>query len=214
MSKVTIIDYGMGNLLSVCRAFEHLGAEIILTHNPEKIAHAELLVLPGVGAFGDGMQALNDKGLSDSIKNYAQKGKPLLGICLGAQMLLDSSDEFGSHQGLGLISGKVVAIPHQNQQGHDLNVPHMGWADLQPANNDHFSHPLLDSTANGSALYFVHSFHVQTEAQSDLVATCDYSGNQLTAVVQHDNVVGCQFHPEKSGPVGLNMLKNFLELAA
>lgn len=214
MSRITVIDYGMGNLLSVCRAFEHLGAEVELTADPEAVRRAERLVLPGVGAFGDGMAALNDLGLSSAIREAAVGGTPVLGICLGAQMLLDGSEEFGEHQGLGLIPGRVRAIPASGSQGEPLKVPHMGWADLHAANDTCFDHPLLAGTVRGSAVYFVHSFQAHPLAEADRAAECDYAGNRLTAMISHGKVFGCQFHPEKSGPVGLQILKNFVELAA
>ena len=214
MNKITVIDYGMGNLLSVRRAFEQVGAEVILTADPEQVRQAERLVLPGVGAFGDGMAALEQRGLSDAIREAAGRGVPLLGICLGAQMLLDASEEFGTHQGLGLIPGQVQAIPAQGSDGNELKVPHMGWADLHPANQQHFDNPLLAHTAQGSAVYFVHSFQAHPVDGSDLAAVCDYAGNRLSAMLHRNNVYGCQFHPEKSGPVGLNILQQFVELAA
>jgi len=214
MSNVVVVDYGMGNLLSVCRALEHLGAQVELTSNPETVRNAERIVLPGVGAFGDGMQALEEQQLGRAIQDAADAGTPLLGICLGAQMLLDSSEEFGNHLGLGLIPGKVLAIPPCGIAGETLKIPHMGWANLRPANDHLFDNPLLDHTAPDSAVYFVHSFQAHPQDPADIAAVCDYAGNQLTAMVRHGNVFGCQFHPEKSGPVGLNILKRFLEIAA
>lgn len=214
MNKVTVIDYGMGNLASVCRAFEHLGAEVTLSDDPHQIGNAERLVLPGVGAFGDGMQALDEKKLSDPIRHAAASGTPLLGICLGAQMLLDSSEEFGTHSGLGLIPGTVLAIPDSDASGQSLKVPHMGWADLVPANDSHFDNQLLRHTEPGSAVYFVHSYQAHPQSANHRTAICDYAGHALTAMLQHGNIYGCQFHPEKSGPVGLGILQQFLELAA
>jgi glutamine amidotransferase len=214
MSNVTVIDYGIGNLLSVCRALEHIGAHVTLTSDPEQVRNAQRIVLPGVGAFGDGMQALEERRLSEAIREAAAGGVPVLGICLGAQMLLDSSEEFGDHLGLGLIPGKVLAIPDRGISGEALNVPHMGWANLSPANDHRFESPLLAHTAPDSAVYFVHSFQAHPHNPADIAAVCDYAGNRLTAMVRHDNVFGCQFHPEKSGPVGLGILKRFLEIAA
>lgn len=214
MSKVTVIDYGMGNLLSVQRAFEHLGAEVELSHDASSIAQASLLVLPGVGAFGDGMNELHRLGIADVLRDHAQHNKPLLGICLGAQMLLDSSEEFGQHQGLGLIPGQVRAIPQHSATGEALKTPHMGWADLQPANDAAFDNPLLNNISIGSAVYFVHSYQAQPVQADDLAAVCDYDGNALAAMVRRGNTYGCQFHPEKSGAVGLKILQAFLELAA
>lgn len=211
MNQVTVIDYGMGNLLSVIRALEHVGASAELSSDPQKIESAERLLLPGVGAFGDGMSALCERGLDTAIQVAATAGTPLLGICLGAQMLFDSSEEFGQHQGLGLIPGAVCAIPKHDHQGTPLKVPHMGWADLQPANQAHFDVPLLSDTEVGSSVYFVHSYQAQPHDPSHRAAVCDYAGNPLTAMVHRDNIYGCQFHPEKSGPVGLTILHHFME---
>ena len=160
------------------------------------------------------MQALDARGLSDAIRDAADDQAPLLGICLGAQMLLDSSQEFGDHDGLGLLSGKVVAIPGHDIEGRPLKVPHMGWSNLLPANDRQFDSPLLGRTARNSAVYFVHSFQAMPSEPGHIAAVCDYAGNRLTAMVQQGNVFGCQFHPEKSGPVGLAILQRFLELAA
>lgn len=205
-SKVTVIDYGMGNLLSVCRALEHLGAEVTLSHEPDVIVQADKLILPGVGAFGDGMNELNKRGLSDVLRDKANDGTPILGICLGAQMLLDSSEEFGSHQGLGLIPGRVLAIPTTDTEGRPLKVPHVGWSDLDTDHN----HPLLKGIPTPSAVYFVHSFQCHPNDENDLITHCLLGGHKITAMVAHANIAGCQFHPEKSGPVGLRILANFL----
>ena len=207
---VTIIDYGMGNLLSVCRAFEHVGATVILSSNPEDIRQTTHLVLPGVGAFGDGMAELKRRGLIEPIKQCTHDGIPLLGICLGAQMLLDVSEEFGSHQGLGLIHGEVRAVPPTGINGPALKVPHVGWADLESEHN----HPLLIGLPAHSAVYFVHSFQGHPSDEHDLIGYCDFGGHRLSAIIGHGQVTGCQFHPEKSGPVGLGILKNFLEQPA
>lgn len=211
MSRVTLIDYGMGNLLSVSRALQHLGVEVITSSDAQQVGRAERLVLPGVGAFGDGMQALHDRGLDRVIVEAAGRQVPILGICLGAQMLLDASEEFGEYSGLGLIPGRVTAIPGQGADGASLKVPHMGWADLLPANQDDFDDPLLADMDSHSAVYFVHSFQAHPEAPEDRVAVCDYAGNRLTAMVRRGTVSGCQFHPEKSGPVGLAILRRFVE---
>jgi glutamine amidotransferase len=173
-----------------------------------------LLVLPGVGAFGDGMAALRERGLDEAIRAQAAAGKPLLGICLGAQMLLDGSEEFGHHAGLGLIPGQVRRIPSRGSDGRPVNVPHMGWANLQATRGDKPGPALLRGTGPDSAVYFVHSLHALPEDADDLVASCRYAGHSLSAMLQRGNVHGCQFHPEKSGPVGLNILRNYLETAA
>lgn len=204
---VTLIDYGMGNLLSVARALEQEGASVSQSDDPEVIAQAERLVLPGVGAFGDGMVELRRRGLHDAVRQRVAAGVPLLGICLGAQMLLDGSAEFGDHQGLGIIPGAVRAIPATDTDGTPLKVPHVGWADLHA---DH-DHPLLAGVPAGSAVYFVHSYQCHPALADDLIAHCELGGHRLTALVAHGRVAGCQFHPEKSGPVGLRILRNFLD---
>jgi glutamine amidotransferase len=207
---VTVIDYGMGNLLSVCRALEHVGATVTLSSNPEDIQQASRLVLPGVGAFGDGMAELQRRGLIEPIQQRVRDGIPLLGICLGAQMLLDVSEEFGEHQGLGLIHGEVRAVPATGIDGQALKVPHVGWANL----GFDREHPLFKDIPLNSAVYFVHSFQCRPSDDHDLIGHCDFGGHRLSAMIGHGQISGCQFHPEKSGPVGLCMLKNFLEQPA
>jgi glutamine amidotransferase len=204
---VTVIDYGMGNLLSVCRALEHIGADVTLSSDPNVIQQARRLILPGVGAFGDGMKELQQRSLIEPIQQCAAQGTPLLGICLGAQMLLESSEEFGQHQGLGLIPGEVHAIPTSDSEDKPLKVPHVGWADLHHDGE----HPLLQAVPDGSAVYFVHSYQCHPRKPHDLIAHCELGGHRLTAMVGNDHIMGCQFHPEKSGPVGLHILHNFLE---
>jgi glutamine amidotransferase len=204
---VTVIDYGMGNLLSVCRALEHVGADVTLSGDPEIILQSERLVLPGVGAFGDGMAELERRQLIEPIRKRTADNTPLLGICLGAQMLLDNSEEFGNHNGLELIHGQVRAIPTTDTSGQPLKVPHVGWSDLhidQP-------HPLLEGLPPESAVYFVHSFQCLPQDKRDLIGHCNLGGHAITAMISHGRITGCQFHPEKSGPVGLHILRNFLE---
>lgn len=213
-ARVTVVDYGMGNLLSVCRALEHLGARVELSNRAQAVSGADSLVLPGVGAFGEGRRELDRLGLNDALQRFAEAGRPLLGICLGAQLLLDESLEFGRHPGLGLIPGRVEAIPVVSGSGHSLKVPHMGWADLRPPSGRSFDHPLLTGIEPDSAVYFVHSFRCRPDSAAHLSAECDYDGEPIGAVMARDSVFGCQFHPEKSGPVGLQILDNFLELAA
>ena len=205
--QVTVIDYGMGNLLSVCRALEHIGAAVTLSSDPSIIRQAQRLLLPGVGAFADGMAELGQRKLIAPIQQCADADVPLLGICLGAQMLLDASEEFGQHRGLGFIGGDVRAIPTTDTSGQPIKVPHVGWADLH---SDHH-HPLLSGLPVDSAVYFVHSYQCHLQDSNDLISHCDVGGHQLTAIIGRDNISGCQFHPEKSGPVGLQILRNFLE---
>jgi len=209
--KVTVIDYGMGNLFSVCRAIEHCDAEPVLCSDPDEIPRAERLVLPGVGAFGDGMAELERRELRGAIRVAAWEGKPLLGICLGMQMMMDSSEEFGLHVGLGLIPGSVTAIPAETPAGDPLKVPHVGWnALVQTHALGGWNGTLLEGTPPSSAVYFVHSYAAVPDHDEHRLANCNYGGHVVCAAVARSNVVGCQFHPEKSGPVGLAILRRFI----
>ena len=200
---IAVIDYGVGNLFSLCSSLERIGAEAVVTSDPQLIAKADKLILPGVGAFADAAQKLRDSGLDLVIKQQVAAGKEIMGICLGMQMLFEKSYEFGEHQGLGLLKGSV--IPMEGTIPAQLKIPHIGWNAL------HFckESKLLRYVKEGECVYFVHSFYVDPSAQS-VVATAEY-GKEVTAAVQLGNVMGCQFHPEKSGDVGLNILRAFCE---
>ncbi|MGG1554941.1 imidazole glycerol phosphate synthase subunit HisH [Paenibacillus ferrarius] len=198
---IAIIDYGMGNLHSVSKAVERLGYEAVVTGDPTVIMAAEGAILPGVGAFGDAMEHLRETGLDAVVKQYAASGKPLLGICLGMQLLFSSSEEHGDHEGLGLLPGAVVRF-----RG-DYKVPHMGWNRLSYKQAES---PIFAGIAEGH-VYFVHSYHAKPERESDLLAVTDYY-QPVTAIVGRDNVYGMQFHPEKSGETGMKLLDNFLAL--
>jgi glutamine amidotransferase len=197
---IAVIDYGMGNLHSVGKAVERLGFEPVLTADPKVIMEAEGTILPGVGAFGDAMEQLRETGLDRVVQAAAQSGKPLLGICLGMQLLFTRSEEYGEHEGLNLLPGEVVRF-----RG-DYKVPHMGWNRLEFRRNSE----LLTGLDEGH-VYFVHSYHVKPEREEDLIAVTDYH-QPVAAVVGRDNVYGMQFHPEKSGEVGIKLLGNFLNL--
>ena len=199
---IAIIDYGVGNLFSLTSSFKAIGEEVIITSDVEIIKKADKLILPGVGAFGDASKKLFDSGLDKVVLEEVKKGKPLLGVCLGMQMLFDKSYEFGEYDGLGLINGKVVYIDLPN----DYKIPHIGWNAL------HFKKqsPILKYIEENDFVYFVHSYHA-VDCEESLVATTDY-GREITAIVQSGNVFGCQFHPEKSGDVGLKILKAFAEI--
>lgn len=199
---IGIIDYGMGNLHSVTKAVERLGRDCFLSESPAELAKADRLILPGVGAFPDGMEELNKRNLADFIKQWIDDGKPLLGICLGMQLLFDESDENGSTMGLGILPGKVVKFP-----GGDYKVPHMGWNELEFKQPDH---PILQGL-DGGYVYFVHSYFVKPDRAEILIASTEYGGEQVTAVAGRKNVWGTQFHPEKSSTVGMTMLKNFID---
>jgi imidazole glycerol-phosphate synthase subunit HisH len=197
---IAIIDYGMGNLHSVSKAVERLGYEAVVTSDADEIMRADGAILPGVGAFGDAMANLRETGLDRVAREFAASGKPLLGICLGMQLLFSRSEEHGEHAGLDLLPGQVVRF-----RG-DYKVPHMGWNRLV----FHQQSPLLNGLEAGH-VYFVHSYHALPERAEDLIATTDYH-QQVTAIVGRGNVFGMQFHPEKSGDVGMKLLSNFLDL--
>lgn len=201
---ISIIDYGVGNLFSLRSSLRAIGIDADYTGNPAEIRKADKLILPGVGAFRDAREALRSTGLDRVVQEEAGKGKPLMGICLGMQMLFDRSYEYGEYEGLGLIPGEIV--PMEGRIPKDLPIPHIGWNELmlkQPS-------PLMKNTANGDYVYFVHSYYAETPVEY-VIATTDY-GVEMTAAVQKDNVYGCQFHPEKSSEVGLSILKAFCEL--
>jgi glutamine amidotransferase len=208
--KVTVIDYGIGNLLSVQRGFEYCGAVVRLTSDPDEVLDAERLVLPGVGAFANGMQALVERDLVMAIQTQVHKGTPLLGICLGMQMLLDESEEFGITRGLGLISGRVVHLPTHTISGKIQKIPHIGWGSIIPSEYRHdWKNTILEDSVPGEATYFVHSFISQTTDPMHRLADCFYGGYRVPAVIAKGHIMGCQFHPEKSGEVGLRILRRF-----
>ena len=200
MGRTAIVDYGAGNLMSVTNALKFLGQESFITADPSEMEKADRIILPGVGAFPAAMRMIREHGLEDAIKEQAAR-KPFLGICLGMQMLFDESDEIELTTGLGLIPGRVGKIKT------GLKLPHIGWNGLEFKNPS----PLLDGISDGAYVYFVHTFAASVANGENLTAVCDYGGT-VTAMVGTDHIFGCQFHPEKSGEVGLTMLKNFCRL--
>jgi len=209
---VAIVDYGVGNLYSVSKAFSKIGVDSLITSDASLIMESSRLVLPGVGAFKHGMSKLKSTGLVPILKEYADTGRPFLGICLGAQLLLEESNEFGTTAGLGLIPGSVVEIPTESPTEARIRVPHIGW------NNLVFSHDqqstqksILDSVQEGSMAYFVHSFMMNPIRTEDRLADVEYHGLTISAVISHKQISGTQFHPEKSGELGLKILRNFCE---
>jgi imidazole glycerol-phosphate synthase subunit HisH len=213
MSKpVVIIDYGSGNIFSVTRAFEHCGAQVTLSADPRVIDAAERVVLPGVGAFADGMRGLHERGLAESVRRVAADGRPLLGICLGMQMLATRSEEFGDHAGLDIIPGRVIAIPSRTSAGDALRIPNIGWADLTPPPGRDWRGTLFEPFHAGISAYLVHSYHLVPDSEAHRLADCVYGGHRIAASVQAGSTIGCQFHPEKSGEAGLQLLAGFLRL--
>jgi imidazole glycerol-phosphate synthase subunit HisH len=206
---VTVVDYGLGNLLSVRRAFERVGADTLLTEDPEEVRRADRLVLPGVGAFSDGMRELERRGLVDALRAYAQTGRPLLGICLGMHLLMDESDEFGRTEGLGVIPGRVVDI-RSLAPTRSPKVPHIGWSPLLRPRPEAWSATPLESLEEGACVYFVHSFAAVPAEESARLADTEYDGCRFAAVVRSGSILGTQFHPEKSGPAGLAIVEGFL----
>ncbi len=212
--KITIADYGVGNLLNVARAFQHCGADVHVTENPTEIAGAERLVVPGVGAFEDSIGELTKRGFADEIKRYAESTRPLLGICVGMQMLFDVSEEFGEHKGLGILPGRVKAVSNTTTSGQMQRVPHIGWGCLVPTENSRsWQGTFLQSfEKRRPAVYFVHSYTAYPELNSDRLADCLYGGHRISAAVKRDNIMATQFHPERSGEIGLTMVRSFLAL--
>ena len=202
---IGIVDYNMGNLASVQNAFAKLGAQTAIESDPQKFGMYEKLLLPGVGAFGDAMEHLKARNMVEPLRAYAASGKPMLGICLGMQLLFESSEEFGSNEGLGLIKGKVIAFD-TTRMSSELKVPHMGWNRMFTKN-----HPLFEGLDEEHYLYFVHSFHAVCEDEADVIGTSVY-GYEFASAVAHANVMGIQPHPEKSHKNGLKILENFIKI--
>jgi glutamine amidotransferase len=207
--KVTIIDYGAGNLHSAANAFLRLGAEVQMADTAGCVERAQCLVLPGVGAFGEGMAGLEQRGLVEPLRAYAAAGRTLLGICLGAQLLMEESEEFGRHEGLGIVPGKVRIIPHEG-----VKIPHVGWRQIHPATAGAWEGTLLAETPPATWAYFVHSYQCVPTEPRHLCAQTQYGGHVITAAVRHGATVGVQFHPEKSGAFGLSMLRTLLNIAS
>jgi len=211
--EVTIIDYGCGNLLSVQRALEHCGANVTLTADPERIYAAKRVVLPGVGAFDPAMEALKSLGLVAVIKELDIQGTPLLGICLGMQLLLEESHEFNVTRGLGIIEGSVIPVPERSVEGTLQKIPHIGWNELIPTSEKAtWTNTLLHDNEPGNAAYFVHSFMAVPADSIYRIADCNYGGHKIAAMIVKNNTFGCQFHPEKSGDVGLKILSRFMHI--
>lgn len=204
MAKITMIDYGASNIRSALKAFEHLGADIELTDDPAAVRRAGRMVLPGVGAFGSGMDAVRALGLEEAVHERVAAGVPLLGICVGMQFLFERSDEMGAHTGLGVVPGDVTRFDLDSS----YKIPHMGWNSIEHDG----SHWLLKDVPNGGYVYFVHSYFCRPTDAESTIAQSDY-GHPFAAIVAHEQILGIQFHPEKSQKHGLQILKNYIEHA-
>jgi len=208
--SVVIIDYGLGNLFSLSRALAHVGASPLVTSDPKAVRRAERLVLPGVGAFADGMRGLRERGLIEPVLEAAAAGRPLLGICLGMQLLFSWSDEFGRHDGLNLIPGRVTRLADTDATGARVKVPHIGWAELLAPKPRPLADPIFDGVSERDAMYFVHSYIPEPNDATATIARFRHGSHLYCAAVRWGNVLGFQCHPEKSGAVGLKVLRNFL----
>jgi glutamine amidotransferase len=209
VTRVGVVDYGVGNLRSVTNALLHLGARPVVSGQASELERCDRLVLPGVGAFPHGMEALRLRGLDDFVRGWAAGGRPLLGICLGMQLFLDASSEFGETPGLGILPGRVDALQDLTSPQVPLRLPHVGWAALQPGGAP--APGLFDGVLPQATFYFVHSYACRAEHPA-CAATAGYAGVRFAACLRRDQVLGVQFHPEKSGPSGLRFLCNFLEM--
>jgi glutamine amidotransferase len=213
MTKAAIVDFGLGNLFSVRQACEHAGMNASITPDADEIANADLVILPGVGAYKDAMDTLRDLGLVSVLRDYAESGKPLIGICLGLQLMMSRSHEFGTHEGLDLIKGDVVRFqPHDLPNERRLKVPQVGWNTIQPLHQD-WPGTYLEGLEPDTHMYFVHSYYVVPEEEAVILSTSTYGDTQFCSSVQRGNVFACQFHPERSGREGLRMYANFARLA-
>ena len=210
-TPVTVLDYGIGNQLNVLRALEHCGAAVnVVRHASANDVQAERLVLPGVGAFGDGMAELRARGFDDLVKRFAQTGRPFLGICVGMQVMFDASEEMGEHAGLGLLPGRVRAVPAVGVHGEPHRIPHIGWRPLKPVTP--WAGTILADVRPLERVYFVHSFAAVPDDEKMRLANVSYDGQAICAAVHRGNLYGCQFHPERSAETGLSVLRRFLEL--
>ncbi len=206
--NIAIIDYGVGNLHSLIKAFKHFGQNAFITEEANDIKSADAIVLPGVGAFKSGMEGLMIRSLVNAIKDFSKTGKPILGICLGAQLLMSEGYEFGKFKGLDIIPGKVVIFEKIQEK-----IPHIGWNEIMPPLKKSWKGSILQSTKDRSNVYFVHSYIFKPSKQKNIFAYTQYGNTRFCSAIKMDNVYGCQFHPEKSGDVGLKIIENFIKLA-
>lgn len=208
--KVTIFDYGAGNIFSISHALEHLGVEVLVTSDPLKINEAEALVLPGVGAFAQAMNKLTELDALIPLKNYLKNDRKFLGICLGFQLLFESSSEFGESQGLGFFSGTIEKLEVSSTEGNKIKVPHIGWEKVLPVSEE--GQVVSSISSNDNFFYFVHSFYSVPKNEEIIASYSFYEGFRFCSAVESGNIFACQFHPEKSGETGLKLLKKWLKL--
>ena len=215
--SASIVDFGGGNLYNVRRACLQAGIDATITADPADVLAAEAVVLPGIGAMGEAMKSLREKGLDDAVREAAARGTPIFGVCLGMQILMTEGTEFETHEGLGLLPGSVVRFPRRDAAGEALRVPHIGWNSIEPAGASAevaWSDTPLAATAPGEHFYFVHSYHVMPEDNSTVVARTSYGGIDFPSAIARGNIFACQFHPERSGPAGLGMYRQFAALVS
>ena len=210
--EIVVLDYGSGNLFSISQALEKCGAKVLITDDHSRIIKASHMVIPGVGAFGQCMAKIIRKGLGHPVQEAMKGGTWVLGVCVGMQILFETSEEFGPHEGLGIIPGSVVAIPSVDADGTSRKIPYIGWSPLEPGLEKTWKGTMLESIRTGNSCYFVHSFMAMPAGESYRLADTYYGQTRICAAVQSENVLGTQFHPEKSGMTGLAILTRFLEL--
>ena len=210
MTNIVVVDYGVGNITSICRALHKYGAKVEVTSDELRIMAADGVVLPGVGAFAHGMQRLKHFGIDDTLRKYSETNKPILGICLGMQMLFDGSSEFGNTEGIGLIPGFVNKLETYNKRYEKL--PHVSWNEIMGQNLDRWNYTVLDDIKNSADMYFVHSYYVKPTNTDDVLSTSIYSDFEFCSTVKRNNIYGCQYHPEKSGECGLKIISNFINI--
>ena len=210
--KVTVIDLGIGNIFSIVSALKYCGSEVVVTSNSKIVENSSLIIMPGDGAFKYAMTEVKKRGLLEVLKNINKTKKKLLGICIGMQILFDYGLEHGKSDGLGLISGSVVPIPNRSTKGSKVVIPHIGWNSLVLSNySNSWEGTLLKNNNPSDEVYFIHSFMATPSNNNNRIADCIYGGHRIAAVVKNGNIVGCQFHPEKSGKLGLKILKEFIK---
>tara|TARA_Y100000816_G_C26108356_1_gene590124 strand:- start:10101 stop:10748 length:648 start_codon:yes stop_codon:yes gene_type:complete len=210
-NRIVLIDIGIANIYNLKLGFEKIGYDVSISSSKNKIMDSTHIVLPGVGAFGEGMKRLDKKGLIEPITECAKNGKPLFGICLGMQLLFASSEEDGFHEGLSLIPGKVIYFKSPKSE-NEFKIPHMTWNTITCSNNDSWKGTLLESLSSDTYMYFVHSLFTKPDSSKDILATTKFGYNEFCSVVINDNIMGCQFHPERSAHNGLKILENFIKL--